>query len=301
MRVVTIGSGVAGVGRSFAAANLAVALAHRGARTCLVDLDFQNAEQHLLLGQLRPQRSVLELLRGEALSMAELMISADLGGRLFLVPGAPETIRPASLRGSDVDRLVSELRQLPAEFVVVDLPASTAHQALDLFLAGDAQYLVSTTDPAALAAGGAYLRLARSRRATRRGAGTPLRSPRVYNTLDDLVRDMDAIRSDAGEAGPRFRPGLILNRCPLDDEASAAALRALRAAAGEGIEPPLEAEIPEDLAVDRAAMLLDPVVEYAPTSTASAAIGALAAALLPRTAVDAFGPLPSDLFEAVPA
>ncbi|NJN64100.1 MAG: CpsD/CapB family tyrosine-protein kinase, partial [Acidobacteria bacterium] len=63
MRVVAVGSGESGSGRSVIAANLGVALARRGARVVLVDLDLRSGDLHLRLGAPHAGPGVTSLLR----------------------------------------------------------------------------------------------------------------------------------------------------------------------------------------------------------------------------------------------
>ncbi len=292
MRVITLGSGKGGTGKSFLAVNLALALSRGGVRTCLVDLDFGSADLHLLLGRLQPRRGVLEFLQGEVPSLVDVMHPVDPGRLLFLVPGAGETVRAAGLSTREIENLVRGVGQLPVEAVIVDLPAGAAHQVLDLFLAGDAQLVVTTPDVVAVNDAARFLRLARMRHAAHgSGAASAPRSPRVYTSLDELVRDMNAIRSaEENDTGPvGFNPGLVLNRCRAAVGHSRDDLIArLQQEVGDGVDLALEAEIPEDEAVDRSMRLLAPLVELAPAAPASQAIVAFASRLNPRASAESW-------------
>ncbi len=293
MRVITVGSGKGGTGKSFVAANLGLALAHRGVRTCVVDLDFGSADVHLLLGQLQARQGVLDVLRGHALSLGEVMAPAKARG-LFIVPGAGETVRASGLSAREIERLSRNIRELPVEAAIVDLPGGVAHQVLDLFLAGDTQLLVTTPDPIAVTDTARFLRLARVRRASRSGVGADVpRQPRVYTSLDELVRDMNAIRTAEIGGGNGFQPLLVLNRCPASpDRHGPELVERLRREVGEDIELRLEAEIPEDAAVGRSVRMLAPVLDLAPGAPASRIIDDLASCLVPVQAGEGWMPAP---------
>jgi MinD-like ATPase involved in chromosome partitioning or flagellar assembly len=133
-----------------------------------------------------------------------------------------------------------------------------------------------------------FLRLARVRCAAHgRGPANSSRAPRVYTSLDDLVRDMNAIRA-AEEAGVDlggFHPGLVLNRCRAAiDQSRDDLLNRLQQEVGEGVDLAIHAEIPEDETVDRSMRLLAPLVELAPTAPASRTIVALAERISPHAA-----------------
>ncbi len=289
MRVITVGSGKGGTGKSFVAANVGLALAQRGIKTCVVDFDLGSADVHLILGHLQPASGVLDVLRGHAASLADVMHPAPHCPNLFLVPGAGETVRAAGLSTREIEKLNGNVRELPVEVAIVDLPGGVQHQVLDMFLAGDTQLLVTTPDPVAVTDAARFLRLARVRRASRGPNGvTSDRRPRVYTSLDDLVRDMNAIRGGASPSGSAagFNPALILNRCRPDALLGKGDLLAqLRREAGD-TELPLRAEIPEDAAVDRSVRLLAPVIDLSPAAPASRTIFDLAAWLAPAGATE---------------
>lgn len=284
MRVITVGSGKGGTGKSFVAANVGLALAQRGIKTCVVDFDLGSADVHLILGHLQPVSGVLDVLRGHASSLADVMHAAPHCPNLFIVPGAGETVRAAGLSTREIEKLTGNVRELPVEVAIVDLPGGVQHQVLDMFLAGDTQLLVTTPDPVAVTDAARFLRLARVRRAARGANGAASdRRPRVYTSLDDLVRDMNAIRGGSSTAGPAagFNPALILNRCRPDALLGKSDLLAqLRREAGD-TELPLRAEIPEDAAVDRSVRLLAPVIDLSPAAPASRTIFDLASWLAP--------------------
>ncbi len=285
MRVVTFGSGKGGTGRSVLVANLGLVLARRGVRTCLVDLDFDSADLHLLLGKLHPGEGIPGFLRGRSRSLAELAEPVESIPNLDLVAGPGETLRPTGLRWREIRALADGILGLPHDVVLVDLPAGAAHQVLDLFLAGDLQVAVANPDPVSLADAARFLRLARVRRVVHGTIRTGGREPRVYTSLDDLVRDMTTMRRAAAiEQDPAggFHPALVLNRTrPGADPATGELVEGLGEEIGEGIELLHLGDVPEDPAVDRSVRLLAPLVQLAPRSPASRAIRDVAREIAP--------------------
>lgn len=285
MPLITLGSGRGGMGRSFLAANLGWALARRGVMTCLVDLNFRSADLHLFLGQLETKRGLLGLLRGEIPTISDVMVPVEGMTNLFLVPGPRESQQLNGLGAREVERLISALREGPIPFVIVDLAPGLSHQVLDLFLCGEEQLLVTTADAGALADAARFLRLARLRGAARdagRMAGSDVR-PRVYTSLDDLVRDMNSLRSDSVKERNRvgFRPTLVFNRCNETDRARCSEWHsALVENLGGGVLLPVRGEIPDDPAAERACRLFAPVHQLFPGSPSSLAVDSLAGRLV---------------------
>lgn len=302
MRVIAVGSGKGGTGKSVIAANLGLGLARRGVRTCLVDLDLGAADLHLVLGQFEVRRGLLEALGGCGLSLTDVMAPVTHQRDLHLVSGVGETLRPTALAPHEVERLAADVRRLPVDIVVLDLAAGVAQPVLDLFLAADVQLVVTTLDPVAIADAGRFLRLARLRRTAHAG-GEGVPRPRVYSSLDDLVRDMNAIRAGGtAKDADGFAPQLILNRCRGGfDEARIELLETLRRTVGDTALLPLVAEIPEDSAVERATRLLAPVLDLSPASPASLALGEFADVVARRFGPPPAGMLTTGAFETVHA
>ena len=94
--------------------------------------------------------------------------------------------------------------------------------------------------------------------------------PRVYTNLDDLVRDMNAIREEGEAQRPEsFRPRLVLTRAAPGSEIPDALVSACA-----GVEP--LASVPEDPKLEEANLRGVPVVDFAPGAPSSVAIRRLA-------------------------
>ena len=90
---IAVTSGKGGVGKSNIAVNLAVALAERGLRICLLDLDLGLANADLLMN-LRSARNLGHVIEGEA-SLEDIMLEGP--GGVHVIPGASGLARLAEL------------------------------------------------------------------------------------------------------------------------------------------------------------------------------------------------------------
>ena len=79
-RVVAIGSGKGGVGKSLVAANVGIFLATLGKRVILVDAAFGAANLHIFAGVPRPSRSLSEALAPSGPRLAELAVPTHVPG-----------------------------------------------------------------------------------------------------------------------------------------------------------------------------------------------------------------------------
>jgi flagellar biosynthesis protein FlhG len=143
-RVISVGGGKGGVGKSVIAANLAVAMAQAGARVVLLDADFGAANQHTLFGISRPGPGVEAFLGGEVDQLASVAVETGVP-RLTLVPGSGGVVGSANLPSARKQKLIRHLRALDADVVLVDVGAGVSFNALDLFDAAHLRLVVMTS------------------------------------------------------------------------------------------------------------------------------------------------------------
>lgn len=139
-RVVLVGSGKGGVGKSFIACGLALSLAREGHRTGLFDLDIHGASVPDYLGLRPPIRSSPDGLEPKVAGGVRAMSVA-----LFTGPN------PVPMRGRVKDALIAQLLALTnwgtLDYLVVDLPPSTGDEllsALRVFSGRSSLILVTT-------------------------------------------------------------------------------------------------------------------------------------------------------------
>ncbi len=86
-RIIAVGGGKGGVGKSVIAANLSIALAQSGRRVILVDGDLGAANQHTLFGIERPGPTLEALFTRQITSLDEALLRTPVAG-LRLLPGS---------------------------------------------------------------------------------------------------------------------------------------------------------------------------------------------------------------------
>jgi flagellar biosynthesis protein FlhG len=141
-RVISVGGGKGGVGKSILSANLAVALAQTGRRVVLVDLDLGGANQQLLLGVTSCRPGIPALIEGTEADVREALTPTGISN-LSLLAGTETVQGAANISHQSQQRLLRKLRSLDAT-VVLDAGAGVGYNALDFFLLG-AQRLIVTT------------------------------------------------------------------------------------------------------------------------------------------------------------
>jgi flagellar biosynthesis protein FlhG len=141
-RIVAVGGGKGGVGKSTVAVNLALALARLGHRITLVDADLGAANLHTMLGVVNPTTGLGDFLDHRVDTLDALKAPVVIP-TLSLVSG---TSRPgaANLVKRDKLRLLGAIAHLDADCVVLDVGAGSSFNVVDLVAAADHKLLVMT-------------------------------------------------------------------------------------------------------------------------------------------------------------
>lgn len=190
-RIVSIGGGKGGVGKSVVAANLAVAMAQAGARVVVVDADLGAANQHTLFGLSRPGPGVEAFLSGALPDLAAAAVETGVPG-LRLVPGTGGVVGAANPTSSRKQKLIRHVRALEADVVVVDVGAGVAFNALDVFDVADLRLVVMTPQLTSAQNAYAFLKGAVFRELRRLAAATGQQA-----LVDDAVEGADPTASTA--------------------------------------------------------------------------------------------------------
>lgn len=142
-RVVAVGGGRPGVGHSVLSTNLAVYLAQLGRKVVLVDSDPAGPALHAMLDMEVPEQDAAP----DPLAPEELRPVPTAVPGLSLLPQRylPGTTVP--LRPGRKPRWAKGLRNLDADYIILDLGAGTAPATLDLFLGADFGICITAPDP----------------------------------------------------------------------------------------------------------------------------------------------------------
>ncbi len=141
-RVISVGGGKGGVGKSLVATNLAVAIAQTGRDVVLCDLDLGAANLHLMMGALHPKAGIAALLSPDA-TLEDTLTPTKIP-RLQLLAGAGGTVGAANITHGQKLRIIRKLKSLKTDVVVVDVGAGVGYNALDFFELGQQRIIVAT-------------------------------------------------------------------------------------------------------------------------------------------------------------
>lgn len=183
-RLLVVGGGRGGVGKSLLAQNLAVYFAQLGKTVALVDYDPTGANLHTQFGlQALSHPPPIE---GE--DLAKALVPTSVPG-LSILPGSHDAIEPPlQLRAGRKGRWLAHLRSLPVDYLVIDVGPGHSHLALDVMLAADFAICVAVPEPPAIEATYRFLRAAFRRRLRRSLVRDRFRLSLVDRTTKEIGR-----------------------------------------------------------------------------------------------------------------
>lgn len=146
--VIAVTSGKGGVGKTFVACNLAIALAARGHRVVLFDVDMGLANADIVLG-LDVQATWADMLTGRR-ELHEVTVEGP--GGIAFVPGASGIARAADLSEFERHRLLSAMQRIESDYDValLDCGAGISRNVVTFAAAADTVLVVASPEPTAL-------------------------------------------------------------------------------------------------------------------------------------------------------
>ncbi|MCB0221901.1 MAG: P-loop NTPase [Chrysiogenetes bacterium] len=295
-RVIAIASGKGGVGKSFFVGSLSWALAQAGKRVVAVDADFGGPNLHTCLSVERPAPGGwVELEEGRP--MEEVLSQTSLPN-LQVVCGAREPLHSPNIKTSARRAALSRLRELPVDFVLLDLGAGSAYSIVDIFLLADQGLVLSTPEPTAMENAYRFLKTLffrfvagqctneRMRQLVTEclyaGGGAKARSP--VQLLQEIDRRNAGLARAIEGALSAVHLSLIANQVRYDEDADLA--EAMSMAVRKVFALPCESwgAIPYDENVGRALRRRQPYLTERPDSDTAAAVRALAQRLIDQAA-----------------
>jgi len=194
-RLLAVGGGRGGVGKSFIAQNLAVYFAQLGKSVTLVDCDLAGANLHTQFG-LSALTEPLPI-DGPLDSLVKALVPTSVPG-LSILPGPHDAIDPPlQLRAGRKTRFLARLRALPTDYLVVDVGPGPTNLALDVMLGADFAICVTVPEPPAIEATYRFVRAAYRRRLRRALARDRFRLSlvdRAFKEIGRLPSPMEIIR-----------------------------------------------------------------------------------------------------------
>jgi len=156
-KIVAIGGGKGGVGKSTVSILLAFWFARLGKQTILVDADLGGANLHTFMGIKNPPKTLNDFVNKRYDSLEEITLNTEIKN-LCLIAGASDILSLANIHISQKAKLIQNFARLDADYVVLDLGAGTSYNVLDFFLTAEKKVVVITAQPASIQNAYAFIR-----------------------------------------------------------------------------------------------------------------------------------------------
>lgn len=138
-RIIAIGGGKGGVGKTTVAANLALAMGRIGYRVVVVDFDLGAANLHTALDVLHPEQTLADFIDHRTEDLESVAIAITPSVRLIAGTSRPGA---ANLYATERLRLLRAIAKIDAEVVLVDVGAGASYMVVDTFAAADQKLVV---------------------------------------------------------------------------------------------------------------------------------------------------------------
>ncbi len=278
--ILPVASGKGGVGKTMFTANLGIALAQAGKTCILVDLDLGSSNLHTCLGIKNQHPGLGNYIYKQEDSLESLVLPTDTP-QLYFIPGDSLLPGTANLPYFTKKKLLKELNQLVADYIILDLGAGSSYNVIDFFLISNTGLIVTTPETTAILSSYSFLKSAVYRLLYRSfPAKSPERdiiqefisrplegSPHSFTQLVNLLSEHS---SDSGlkaeEQLQNFFPRVILNMGNSSQDFSVGSK--LREISRKNLSIPMEfiGFLPNDPGVSRSIITRVPYIKDEPES-----------------------------------
>ena len=225
--IIPIASGKGGVGKSFLAANLGIALAESGKKVIIADLDFGGSNLHTCLGIHNVNPGIGDFLRARIGVLEDQLVSTETKNLRFLA-GDVRSPFLANMHHAQKMRLIHNLKRLDCEFLILDLGSGSTYNTLDYFGMTQLGLMVTTTEHTSTMNMLTFLKLFAFRvieRSLPKNTFIQKTLKELYNLsikediltvriLLDKISDIDRQASQMAEQNwITYRPRIIFNKC----------------------------------------------------------------------------------------
>jgi flagellar biosynthesis protein FlhG len=232
LRILAVTGARGGAGRTVIASNLALYLSTIGRKVVLLDADPSGANLHTVLGMRRPislsRAGRLGARRDGTALIEEVTVRTPHPGLRLLYAGLDEPgPGPSGARSERLAKLLTKMRGIDADYVVVDMGVGTGRDIVDAYLTADIALFITLPEPSALENTYQFLRAAFARlvRQLAKDAGEHEQLEKHLRALGSAPPPLDLYRELARQRAPgaqvvhdameSFRPYIVINQTRL--------------------------------------------------------------------------------------
>ena len=290
----SVGGGKGGVGKSIVTLGLGVCLAELGKKVILIDGDLGGANLHTLLGMRFPEITLEDFLLRRVPRLEDTVIPTKIDN-ISLISGADDILGSANPTYSQKLRLVQQIKDLEADFVLLDLGAGTSFNTLDLFNHSPGKIAVLTGQVTSLQNVYGFVKSALFRKLSREFAGDVETTSLIYQmgskegggniqSIQDLVNLFESTGAERSARLTRvlneFQMYLVVNMVKSDQDLKSVQIIKSVCADFLSVEPQMLGHLPYDPAVELAINQMSPQALFHKKSQAGSALKQMARAFL---------------------
>jgi len=272
----SIGGGKGGIGKSIVTLGLGISLARWGKKVILIDGDLGGANLHTLMGIRYPHVTLENFLMRKVARLEDTVMETQIKG-IGLICGAYDIFWSANPTYAQKIRLLNQIEELPAEYVLLDLGAGTSFNLLDFFNYSAGKIVLFTSQITSLKNAYGFIKGALYRKLSREFSSDGEMLDFLYQTeSDDLtpstpsfcelmshLKDTDPQKYDRLALILRdFHLFLIINM--VKDNSELRSLEILSSLCQDflNIQPKIIGHLPYDPKVESAVSRMDPLPLY---------------------------------------
>jgi flagellar biosynthesis protein FlhG len=268
----SIGGGKGGIGKSIFTLGLGISLARMGYKIIVVDSDLGGANLHTLMGVRYPPHTLEDFFLRRIQRLEDIIIETGVKG-IGLICGADDILGSANPTYAQKVRILSQLEELEADMVLLDLGAGTSFNTLDFFNYSPGKICLLTSQATSLQNGYGFLKSALYRHISRVFArdqvildllwesdnkGTEARVTSLKEILDHLRENEPGTCARLRQLLDDFQILLVVNMVKTDRDTMSGLIIREVATKYLTVQPEILGHISYDLAVEAAVNLMIP-------------------------------------------
>ena len=225
MNIIPVGGGKGGIGKSVISTNLAVGIALSGQKVVLMDGDFGASNLHALLGISHPLYGFQDLFTNDK-APGSLLIETGISNLKF-ISSAGDNPGSANIDSERVKKIISFIKKIDADTVILDLGPGTSFNVLDFFNISSKGIIMSSPETTSIMKTFSFIRSALFRRLSKKLKNLSALQKLVdYSklskndletytlaTLRENIKKVDETQiKKLDEIVNEFKPAIIINR-----------------------------------------------------------------------------------------
>ena len=226
INIIAVGGGKGGIGKSVICTNLAAGMALSGQKVILMDTDFGASNLHALLGISNPPHGFQDFFNADITDPRSLLLDTGISNLKF-VSGAGDNPGSANIDSSKIDTIISFIKKLEADTILLDLGPGTNYNVIDFFNISTQGVVMTTPEMTSIMKTFSFIRSALFRQISLAFKDYP-EIQKIVDHSNPNEADMESyttglLRSKFKEKFPdhtgqlnfiisEFTPGLVVNR-----------------------------------------------------------------------------------------